>query len=147
MEYYDLSPDGEWTGPFFRWSPTGPNDNTANVELHGFFLDDLAMDPYKTCYIDLCEDDPCAKGQACESTWDGENAGFTCHGGMLIFGIFIVTHIEIIIGKNVPGRSIRIPMIENILIQKFNQSWMKGYYIKGPSRTKQNVKILDLART
>ena len=112
MEYYDLSPDGEWTGPFFRWSPTGPNDNNANVELHGFFLDDLAMDPYKTCYIDLCEDNPCAKGQTCESTWvgrppgwDGENAEFTCHGGMLIFGIFIVTHIEIIIGKNV-SRSI-----------------------------------------
>ena len=81
MEYYDLSPDGEWTGPFIRWSPTGPNGNNANVELHGFFLDDLALDPYQTCYVDTCEDDPCELGQTCESTWDGENAGFTCHGG------------------------------------------------------------------
>ena len=93
MEYYELSPDGEWTGPHFRWSPTGPNDNKANVEIHGFFLDDLALDPHETCYVNMCEDNPCAKGQTCESTWDGKNAGYTCHGGKcsLKYQLFVIT--------------------------------------------------------
>ena len=82
MEFYDLSSDGEWTGPFFRWSPAGLFDESSRDrnELHGFFLDDLAMDPKATCYIDMCENDPCDSGQTCESTWDGENAGFICNG-------------------------------------------------------------------
>ena len=81
MEYYDLSSNGEWTGPFFRWSPAGPYDEDVSAELHGFFLDDLAIDPKTTCYLDMCEDDPCESGQTCESTWDGENAGYICNGG------------------------------------------------------------------
>ena len=85
MEFYDLSSDGEWTGPFFRWSLGGPYDESqSDIELHGFFLDDLAMDPKTTCYLDMCENDPCDSEQTCESTWDGENAGYICNDGKSI---------------------------------------------------------------
>ena len=83
MEFYKHdTTSGTSTGPFFRWALADGffPETDPHADLYGFFLDDLAMDPLKTCYLDMCENDPCDPGQQCESTWDGTDAGYTCDG-------------------------------------------------------------------
>ena len=95
LEFYkhELRDNGEHvsTGPFFRWAladdlyPGMEYSHDPFADLFGFFLDDLAMDPLKTCYLDMCENNPCNDDQICESTWDGTDAGFTCKGKVDLF--------------------------------------------------------------
>ena len=47
--------------------------------LKAFFWSDLNFADDETCYLDMCENDPC-DGRACTSTWDGNKAGFECEG-------------------------------------------------------------------
>ena len=84
LEFYKHEAEGT-SGPFYRWAlgdvRTADPYWGLDSDLYGFFLDDLAMDPLKTCYLDMCEYNPCGYGQECVSTWDGTDAWYTCDGG------------------------------------------------------------------
>ena len=96
LEFYKHEADST-SGPFYRWAlgDVRTPDPTwgLDADLYGFFLDDLAMDPLKTCYLDMCENNPCSDGQECVSTWDGTDAGYTCDGGKYDIYDFYLTQI------------------------------------------------------
>ena len=57
----------------FYWSEFS-RDN-----MKSFFWSELNFAANETCYLDMCENDPC-NGSGCTSTWDGVTAGFECDG-------------------------------------------------------------------
>ena len=77
--------NGGWGGPSFMWSkPRGSGQNYGNS--YAVFMDELSFDhdPWSTCYLSKCFENPCEEGWTCVDTYGcdtwgcSETAGFEC---------------------------------------------------------------------